>query len=209
MKFERTRVYNIDGAMYAMRMPMMSHDKSDSYWDEDGEYIIGKDDLRVAQNLLRGGNEHSKFMRDIYVHTIITAPQMFIAEQDTYKIGTTRNSSSLMHKGASRDFVIKDFTYDGISEDEINDMQSLIDTINKYRRKYKETKDYRYFRLMRELIPMSYEYIYSWSANYAQLRNIWKQRIDNPHRLKEWTEDFAEWIDSLPYADELIKFKEE
>ena len=55
-------------------------------------------------------------------------------------------------------------------------------------------------------MPMGYNYTYSWSSNYAQLRNIWRQRIEHPHRLTEWTEDFAQWIDSLPYSNELIKY---
>ena len=208
MKFERTRVYNIDGAMYAMRMPMMSHAYSDSYFNDENDFIIGEEDMKLAQNLLRGGSEHSKFMRDIYVHTIITAPQMFVAEQDTYKIGTTRNSSSLMHKGASRDFTMDDFTFDGETEEEIEDFFNTIDQINDLRRKYVETKDYKYFRMMRQKMPMGYNYTYSWSANYAQIRNMWLQRVKHPHRLKEWTEDFAEWVDLLPYSDELIKFEE-
>lgn len=205
MEFDKTKVYNLDGAMYAMRMPMMSHDKSDSYWDENNNYIIGETDIKRAQNLVRAGTEHAKFMRDIFVWTVIKAPVMFVSEHDTYKIGTTRNSYSLMHKGASRDFTLDDFTFDGKTEEEINAFQQLLDIINMNRRLYKETNDYKYFRIMRELMPMGYNYTYSWSSNYAQLRNIWRQRIEHPHRLTEWTKDFAQWIDSLPYSNELIK----
>jgi len=205
MKFENTKVYNIDGAVEAMRMPMMSHAKSDSYFLPDGSYHLGDADKKLAQNLIKGGAEHSKFLREIYIHTIITCPQYFAAELDTYKIGTVRNSSSLMHKGASRDFTIDDFTFDG----DISDLQPIINQINYYRQKYIETKDYKYFRMMRQIIPMGYNYTFSFSTDYTQLRNIWLQRVDNPHRLKEWTEDFSNWLKSLPYADELIFYKGE
>ena len=204
MKFEKTTVHNIQGAIYNMRMPFLSHNKSDSYIDNDCGFIIGEADMKLAKKLINGGSEHSKFLRSIYVNTIITAPQYWIAEQDTYKIGTVRNSSSLMHKGASRDFTLDDFTYDGKSEVEVEALQMLINTINTYRKEYIKTKDYKYFRMIRQLLPMGYNYTYSWSVDYSQLRNIYQQRVKHPHRLKEWTEDFAQWVKSLPYAKEFI-----
>lgn len=33
MKFERTHVYNFEEALYGMRLPLMSHSKSDSNMD--------------------------------------------------------------------------------------------------------------------------------------------------------------------------------
>lgn len=200
MKFENTKVYNFDGAIESMRMPMMSHNKSDSFYDEDGFYIIGDADMKLAQNLIKGGAEHAKYLRTIYVNTVITCPQYFAAELDTYKIGTVRNSSSLMHKGASRDFTVEDFTFDG----DPLELQPVIDQVNYYRRLYVDTKDYKYFRMMRQILPMGYNYTFSFSTNYAQLRNMYIQRVKNPHRLKEWTEDFANWLKILPYSKELI-----
>lgn len=200
MKFENTKVYNFDGAIESMRMPMMSHNKSDSFYDEDGFYIIGDADMKLAQNLIKGGAEHAKYLRTIYVNTVITCPQYFAAELDTYKIGTVRNSSSLMHKGASRDFTVEDFTFDG----DPLDLQPIIDQVNYYRKLYVDTKDYKYFRMMRQILPMGYNYTFSFSTNYAQLRNMYIQRVKNPHRLKEWTEDFANWLKTLPYSKELI-----
>ena len=201
MELKDTKVCNIDGAIRSMRMPMMSHNKSDSYMDSNGDYIIGEADMKLAQNLIKGGSEHSKFLRTIYVDVVIIAPIYVASEIDTYKIGTVRNSSSIMHKGASRDFTINDFTWDG----DVEELQSDIDKVNYYRKLYVETKDYKYFRMMRQKLPSGYNYTFSFSTSYAELRNMWLQRVKNPHRLKEWTEDFAKWIDSLPYADELIK----
>ena len=39
------------------------------------------------------------------------------------------------------------------------------------------------------------------TTNYRCLRNIYKQRKN--HRLKEW-QDFCHWIETLPYAKELL-----
>ena len=79
----------------------------------------------------------------------------------------------------------------------------IIETLNHYRSLYKETGNYEYFRVMRQIMPMGYNYRFTWSANYAVLRNIYRQRKN--HRLSEWHE-FCNWIESLPYAEDLITY---
>ena len=44
------------------------------------------------------------------------------------------------------------------------------------------------------------------TTNYRCLKNIWRQRKD--HRLPEWRE-FCKWIETLPYAEELICYNKE
>lgn len=81
MKFENTEVFNFDGAFRGMRNPMNSWDKSDSdfeyEYDEGGWYsknfILGKNDLKLAQSLIKAGSEHRKFMRQIFIQTEIEA----------------------------------------------------------------------------------------------------------------------------------------
>jgi hypothetical protein len=43
------------------------------------------------------------------------------------------------------------------------------------------------------------------TTNYRCLKNIWRQR--RHHRLPEWRE-FCKWIETLPYAKELICYEE-
>jgi hypothetical protein len=43
------------------------------------------------------------------------------------------------------------------------------------------------------------------TTNYRCLKNIWRQRRN--HRLPEWRE-FCKWIETLPYAKELICYEE-
>lgn len=202
MEFLNTQVFNLQGAFRGMRQPLQSFDKSDSC-NFFNSFIIGEKDMELAQNLLSSGSSSDdKFMRQIFVTVDIVAPSYFLSELDTYKVATTRNSSSLQHKGMSRDYTLDDFTFD---EKDNFDLNQIIDIINKYRRLYKETNDYKYFRMMRQLMPMGYEYNIAWTANYEVLRNIYFQRKN--HRLKEWSEDFMGWIDDLPYSEQLIKFK--
>ena len=63
-------VFNFEGAFRGLRNPMNSWDKSDSgfvYDKDDGEksntFIIGPNDLKLAQRMINGGTEESKFMR--------------------------------------------------------------------------------------------------------------------------------------------------
>lgn len=213
MRFDDTWVFGFENAIIGARDPMMSHAKMDSNFGE--EMKIGENDMKLLQTLLSTNDaSDSKFMRMIHVQTQITAPAYWLAELDTYKVATVRNSSSLQHKGMSRDYTVDDFTIDSGNEEMDADVKHfmneyLLKMINEARQKYKETNDYAWFRAMRQLMPMSYNYTLMWDANYATLRSIYFQRIKHPHRLKEWTEDFANWIKSLPYAEELIMYTKE
>ncbi len=73
MEFKNTEVFNFGGAFRGMRNPMNSWDKSDSIFGNFTN-LIGEDDLNLAQRLVRAGNEHAKFMRQIFVSVDITAP---------------------------------------------------------------------------------------------------------------------------------------
>ena len=78
-----------------------------------------------------------------------------------------------------------------------------MDELNKLREEYLQTKDYSIFRKIRQILPMSYKYRFTWDANYEVIRNIYHQRKN--HRLKEeWQDTFCEWVKTLPYAEELI-----
>ena len=205
-------------AIRAARMPFQSFDRIDSYYTHSNDngikwdtVHIGKNDLALLQNLVKAGDSDAKFMREIDVSVEITAPVYWLQELDTYKIGTVRNSSSLQHIGDRRDYIEKDFDASVNFQDELDTeimesfIHSTIKTVNYFRKQYKKTNNYEFFRAMRKCMPMSFQYTISWHSNYAVLRNIWRQRIKRPHRLKEWTEDFALFIDSLPYSKELIQ----
>src|SRR5574344_1529459 len=130
MRFEDTSVYNIYNAILGARNPKNSWNKSDSvfkgYNGKIENAVIGENDLKLLQSLIKAGSEHRKFMRQIGVSVIITAPLYWWKEFDTYKVGTVSNSCSTMHKLASTpitkdccemdDFI--DFTF-VIQEDEI------------------------------------------------------------------------------------------
>lgn len=196
MKVENVKVYNIARAVYSARNALNSWNKSDSDLDND---ILGKCDIELARRLYKGGCEHRKYLRQIFVTMDIEAPVYWIQELDTYKVGTTRNSCSLQHKGASRDFTLDDFSYDPEIMQE--DMQMVIDLVNKYRQLYEDTKNYAFFIAMRQLMPMGYNYRFTLSMNYENVVNMIHQRSN--HRLPEWKE-FTGILYELPYIKEII-----
>ena len=79
--------------------------------------------------------------------------------------------------------------------------EKLIDEMNRLRGIYNETKDYEYFRLLRQIIPMSFNYHITIDTNYEALLSIYHQRKN--HRLTEW-QKFCEWVEGLPYMKEFL-----
>ena len=122
IKIENTEVIGWEHAIRGMRNPLNSWSKSDS-WQSEKEFIIGENDLNLMKKLRNAGTDHRKFMRMITVYADITAPLYWVAEHDTYKVGTVRNSCSFMHKGVSKPFEIRDFS---VSDERIYEVLSPI-----------------------------------------------------------------------------------
>lgn len=225
MVITNTQVYGLESAIRGMRNPKNSHYLSDSIsntgWiDNTGhfdsgnaflnvnkeEFILGEKDLKLAQTLIKAGTEHCKFMRQIQVWSDVIMPRYWWSEFDTYKIGTTANSTSTMHKlfNKQSEITLDLFEYDEYTKDII---LSIINELNLLREKYFDTsiqveKDI-ILRQAKIILPESYLNMRTLNLNYATLRNIVCQR--KHHRLKkEWQDTFCKWVTTLPYAKELI-----
>ena len=219
MRFENTEVWGFEHAIRGMRNPLESWDKSDSHYDieevmvdeevvlERGKYIIGSNDLQLAQTLIRAGSEHRKFLRQIFASVDITAPLYFFKELDTYKVGTVANSTSTMHKLASTPitidcFEMSDFTplIDNFKID--LSWQTIMTYLEQLRQRYNETKDKRYWKELIRLLPESWLQKRTITMNYENILNMYRQRKN--HKLTEWSKSFCDWVKTLPYAEELI-----
>ena len=138
-------------------------------------------------------------------------------EFDTYKIGTTANSTSTMHKLTSKPITLDCFETDDFNEDleyyqgntagMLSDL--LIEQLEFLRQKYLETKDKRYWKELVRWLPQSWLQTRTWSANYEVIKSICHQRCG--HKLNEWSglddpakENFITWAHTLPYAEEFI-----
>ena len=222
MKFECTETWGFEHAIRGMRNPLESWGKSDSgytYYPGDKQYDyddfkIGPNDLNLMQRLIKGGTPHCKFMRQIMVSVDITAPLYWWKEFDTYKVGTTANSTSTMHKLATTPITKECFEMDDYENVTIYDREpynpdakaddvweQLIEVCETLRKTYLKTKDKKYWKELIRILPESWLQTRTVTMNYENLRNIvyWRKG----HKLTEWHQ-FLDWAHTLPYADELI-----
>lgn len=236
LKVERTSVMNLENALRGMRNPMQSWDKSDSYFscaDENCEfrqinsckccscagstYIIGKNDLDLAQRLARAGSDDRKYLRQIFVSVDVTAPLYWWKEYDTYKVGTVANSTSTMHKIHAKEFELDDFSHERLHPHALKHLEATIDELNMWRNVYNnggwidyfdeyeksdvyEPKDMAAWHNMIQLLPSSYNQMRTCTLNYENLLNIHRARKN--HKLPEW-HTLCAWIETLPYFNEI------
>ena len=210
MKITNTEVYGFAAALRGMRNPMNSWHLQDSVpyycmpdilWDAT---LIGERDLDLAKRLIKAGNEHCKFLRQIQVWADFEMPLYWWSEFDTYKFNT-KNSCSTMHKlfNAKKEIELDDFVY---SKEDINTLNFVIRELNSLRKRYLETKDFNYVIRGKRLLPTSFKQKRTVNTNYAELINIYNQRKN--HRLKEeWQDVFCKWCEELPYFKEFLEAK--
>lgn len=242
IKVDNVDTWGFNNAFRGMRNPYESWQKSDStvYTRifEDGELKsingnvsarvlrLGPNDLKLARNLFKGGTEHRKYLRQIFVSMDITAPLYWWKEFDTYKVGTVANSSSTMHLIASRPLTLDDFSvehlgfydpekgddeqlYSGTAEDPegglyypIDLMTDIVNMLNHNREKYLETKDKLYWWQLIQLLPSSYNQLRTVTMNYENVATIIKQRTG--HKLDEWKE-LIDVLWGLPYVKDIME----
>lgn len=239
---EKTKVTGWEECIRGMRNPKNSWALSDTIYlrrehcDNPGEIaladmcggiapIIGPKDLSLMLNLVKAGTDHRKFLRYIKVSVDITAPLYWWKEFDTYKVGTTSNSCSTMHKIAEKEFTIDDFSHDrliseltGEPEDAFMEFESTgtklyaqnlleltVNVLNHYRKLYLATNDKKYWHQLIQLLPSSYNQKRTIELNYEVLANMFKKTSRRFHKLPEWNVNFygslCHWITELPYSD--------
>lgn len=190
-------------------------------------FNLGEADFDLMTRLRNSGTDHRKFMRMIIVYLDITAPLYWWKEFKTYRAGRKfgddepgivdegyleydieMNSCSTMHKIASKEFTLDDFSHEHLLPTAKKNLESTIDILNGYRDQYSvdtnpELKK-EYWWQMIQLMPSSYNQKRTVMLNYEVLANIYKSRRN--HKLDEW-HTFCDWIEDLPYS-ELITGKE-
>lgn len=195
IKFEKTETWGFEHAIRGLRNPMNSWERSDSEYVPD--INIGNNDTDLMTRLIRGGAPHRKFLRQIFVSVDITAPLYWWKEFDTYKVGTTANSCSTMHKIHVKEFELADFSTEHLSGLSIAALNHLIDVMNLEREHYVACKDKDCWWQMIQLLPTSYNQKRTVTMTYENLLNMLEYR--RGHKLDEWRQ-FCDWILTLPYG---------
>lgn len=201
IKFERTSVVNFENAMRGARNPMNSWGRMDSHTDEHGNFIFGDNDLDLAKRLCQAGNDHRKFIRQIFISVDITAPIYWWKEYDTYKVGTVANSTSTMHKIHSRPFETDDFSHDHMNSEASQCLENIIKVLERIREEYVKTKDKALWYSMIQLLPESYHQMRTCTMSYENAIAMFRAR--RAHKLAEW-HSFCRWVSDLPYMNDLF-----
>lgn len=210
MNIELTEVYGLKHYIRAMRNPMDSWSKSDSYITDYNfkffndknsnleHFTLGEKDMKLSQSLSSSGGEHRKHLRLISVWCDITLPRFIWQEFDTYK-HKENVSCSTIHKLMSYP-ITPDMFEDGIDyifEETFSTLDSLVE-------KYKESttphakKYYKYYA--KSILPESFLQKRTMWTNYETLLNIHNQRAN--HEMPQW-HTIDKWILNLPYFTEL------
>ena len=223
IKIEDVEVVGIRKAIKGIRNAMNSWDKSDSCIDcciypirrcegcpyeffgcnESGYFFIGKADMKLAKRLIKAGSSDRKFMRMIHVQFDISAPETFLMQLDTYKVGTVSNSTSKMHTIHKRDLTVNDFSHEHTPAEEF---QPIVDRLNELRSFYITSNNKAYWNALIEQLPMSFMQRRTMDMNYETLFNIYHQR--KHHKLNDW-HTFCDWIETLPYMKEFLGLDEQ
>ena len=176
---------------------------------------ITEKDLARCKNLVNatktGNGAHAQFMTGIRVNFDLTFSNKAWVEAERYRFLEFVSSQSTMHR-------ITKFNLDNqynkyVDSRIIEIMKSKVQEYNKVMelRDSYDKDDQRREDLTEWLKNAYLEILYSnpagftltarMTTNYRCLRNIYMQRKD--HRLPEWRA-FCKWIETLPYAQELL-----
>lgn len=184
------------------RCTFMWTGECDDPWITPG-FILGEKDENLLKSLCKFGSSDRKLLRQLPIIMEIKAPEYWYRQFDTYKIGTTANSTSQMHALFKDGFDQSDFSF-LYTLPYIED--NVIDELNTLREFYlheqdEDTKKEIWFRAL-EIIPQSFNYTRTVSLNYEVALNMTMQRYN--HELKEWHTLIQYFIDKLPYFTTIL-----
>lgn len=179
-----------------------------SFYSEEGypTYILGENDLKLFLGLCSAGDpSHRKVLRFLDCILFVNAPLYWWKQFDTYKVGTVANAESTMHTLVKRPFNASDFWIEDVDDNLLPDEDriELIRKLNKWRDKYLETKDDKYWHRINQFLPHSFLQTRCVKINYETIITMFKQRIN--HKLPEWKDFLVEMYRKLPYIPQILE----
>lgn len=231
IRVEKLEVSGLANALYGMRLPMNSNHLSDSEcyiynrYSQSTQIIklnqvesfhkvldvfVGPKDKKLAENLILAGTDHGKWLRQVQLSFLLTAPMTAWWDIDTYKVATVKNSTSRMHKIVSRPLTIDDFSYDDSKGNVISNiyrettllhLNNLIEEFNSLPTDSEEREDI--FRQIIQDLPQSFNFTSSYTCSAQTARTFYFARRN--HKQKE-LRDLAIFFETLPYEEEVSHF---
>ena len=204
------KVYDLEESLHAAGYPM----RTSVEWEEAPSAT-----LKRGVNLSKAADwigAHDQFLTGIRVSFDLTFSNKAWVEAERYRFLEFVSSQSTMHRIAK--FELRNQYNEYVDPRVIEIMEEKVTAYNKLVEN-KPSPDATpklledYANLLKEKYleilytnPAGFMLTARMTTNYRCLKNIWRQRRN--HRLPEWRE-FCKWIESLPYAKELICYEKE
>ena len=193
MKMFNIKTYGLNESLIRSGYPM-STVINEAMETAVAQYGITEDLVKRGKTLgnAKGGSGHDKYLRGIVVQFDMVAPRFFWQEWDTYHFHENLSSQSTMHR-------ISKFDLATMCDNDVD--QCVIDNLNIRIKEYNESPTPQRLHKVKCNIPEGLNVGRGVSTTYAQLKTQYLQR--ELHRLPEWSKDFKEFCEALPYFKEL------
>ncbi|MCM1334189.1 MAG: hypothetical protein NC084_04095 [Bacteroides sp.] len=189
MKISNVKIYDLEESIIASGYPM----ETDTEADNDA---LTEKDMARAKRLRAACDKdnpaHGQFLTGIRVNFDLTFTVKAWTEAERYRFLEFVSSQSTMHR-------ISKFNLDEQYCEYVD--PRMIEIMKELKDRYNETKAPEDYLHLLYSNPCGFQLTARLTTNYRCLANIYKQRKN--HRLPEWRE-FCAWIETLPYAKELI-----
>lgn len=193
------KIYDLEESLIASGYPMRT---------ELTAAAVTEKDLTRAKKLVdatkTGNGAHAQFMTGIRVAFDLTCSNKMWVEAERYRFLEFVSSQSTMHRITK--FDLEDQYNEYVDPRVIEIMKEKVAEYNRIAEanadadRNPEILKRKYLEIL-YTNPAGFTLTARMTTNYRCLRNIYMQRKD--HRLPEWRA-FCKWIESLPYAQELL-----
>lgn len=208
MRVENVKIYDLEESIIASGYPMRTTTDMHEPDEKDLKRAHKLSKLATSEN-----GAHGQFLTGIRVAFDLTCTNKMWVEAERYRFLEFVSSQSTMHR-------ITQFNLDGsynkyvdprvieIMKEKVNEYNSICDILDgkliistmDSAEEMEEAKRQKYLEIL-YTNPAGFELTARMTTNYRCLKNIYAQRKN--HRLPEWRE-FCAWVETLPYAKELI-----
>lgn len=191
-------VYDLTESMIAAGYPMRTSTKDLLTTSLEGKDIDRA--ISLSKATLKGNQAHDQFLSGIRVAFDLRCSNKMWVEAERYRFLTFVSSQSTMHRITKFDLKSQYNKY--VDPNIIAIMKQKVSAYNYLVDKEADPDilKEKYLEILYSN-PAGFELTARMTTNYRCLKNIYKQRKD--HRLPEWRE-FCSWIETLPFAHELI-----
>lgn len=203
------KIYDLEESLKASGYPM----RTKTEWEEPFDKTLSR--CNKLSNAAKEVGAHDQFLSGIHVSFDLTFTNKAWVEAERYKFLVFVSSQSTMHRITKFDIANQYNKYVDprivkIMEEKVQKYNRLVGIMQSLSKE--NDKNPVFLEYLTNLLEEKYlEILYSnpagfmltarMTTNYRCLKNIWRQRRN--HRLPEWRE-FCKWIETLPYAKELI-----